>query len=61
MEVLHTIGNLMINFPAVLAAVNVQESATAAGTAVNPGNALIAAGVAVIAGVIIYIKRHTES
>lgn len=53
------IANLMIHYPAVLAVFNMNESAKAAAAmAVEPDNALAAAGAAALAGAMIYIKRH---
>lgn len=59
----HTvITNMMIHFPAVLAVFNLNENVKAAtAEAVEPGNALAAAGLAVLAGAVIYIKRHMGS
>lgn len=62
-KMIHTaITNVMIHFPAVLAVFNLNENAKAAtAAAVEPGNALAAAGLAALAGAVIYIKRHMES
>lgn len=52
-------ANLIMQYPAVLAVFNMNENVKAAtAMAVDPGNALAAAGAAALAGAVIYIKRH---
>lgn len=59
MKMIHiAITNMMVQYPAVLTALNMNENPDVTAGVVNPENALAAAGIAVLAGAVIYIKRH---